>query len=126
MFRPSQVRTIKHLPYEFSMLIYAGFDPFVYTQGHWLDRDQTQREARVLKFDFDALVDTAIKCSPGASRVVQCEKKEGGFNRVFMVRLDNDTTVVARLPTRLAGPPGLTVSSEVATLRYSMSKSPGK
>ncbi|GIZ48249.1 hypothetical protein CKM354_001131700 [Cercospora kikuchii] len=94
------------------------FDPFVYTQGHWLDRDQAQRAARVLKFDFDGLLDTAIKCSPGASRVLQCEKKEGGFNRVFMIQLDNDATVVARLPTRLAGPPGLTVSSEVATLRY--------
>ncbi|PPJ59924.1 hypothetical protein CBER1_11384 [Cercospora berteroae] len=79
-----------------------GFDPFVYTQGHWLDRDQTQREARILKFDFDALLDTAVKCSPGALRVVQCEKKEGGFNRVFMIQLDNDATVVACLPTRLA------------------------
>ena len=58
--------------------------------------------------------------------MVQGGKKEGGFNRVFMIQLDNDATVVARLPTRLAGPPGLTVSSEVATLRYSMSKFAGK
>ncbi|CAK1366672.1 hypothetical protein CB0940_10065 [Cercospora beticola] len=111
-------KTLSLWPLRSQTQFQPSFDPFIYTQGHWLDRDQAQRAARVLKFDFDALLDTAIKCSPGASRVVQCEKKEGGFNRVFMIQLDNDATVVARLPTHLAGPPSLTVSSEIATLRY--------
>jgi hypothetical protein len=37
--------------------------------------------------------------------VLSCEKKEGGFNRVFVIRLDNGRSVIARLPTKLAGPP---------------------
>lgn len=71
-----------------------------------------------MRFDFNALLDVAVKSSEGARQVVGCEKKEGGFNRVFIIRLDNGAKVVARLPTRLAGPPSLTVSSEVATLEY--------
>lgn len=71
-----------------------------------------------MHFDFDALLDLAVKCSPGAQQVTDCKKKEGGFNRIFMIHLDNGKTVVARIPTRIAGPPRLTVSSEVATLRF--------
>lgn len=99
----------------------SAFDPFAYSKGRWLDRDQAKRDARKLYFDFDALADKAVKCCPGAQRVIDCEKKEGGFNRVFMFHLDNDETVAARLPMRHAGPPGLTTSSEVATLRFGMS-----
>ena len=112
--RPSN----SHFPVKEHCLHTSAFDPFTYTQGRWLDRDKERRDVRRLHFDFDALLDVAIKCSPGARRVTHCEKKEGGFNRIFMFHLDNDNTVVARLPTRLAGPPGLTISSEVATLQF--------
>jgi len=97
------------------------FDPYSYTQGRWLDQDAERRAARELRFDFDALLEAAVKSSEGAREVISCEKKEkkdGGSNRVFIVQLDNGASVVARLPTRLTGPPGLTVASEVATLRY--------
>ena len=77
-----------------------------------------RREARQLHFDFDALLDVAIKSSKGARQVIGCEKKEGGFNRVFVIKLDTGAKVIARLPTGAAGPPALTVSSEVATLKY--------
>ena len=107
-----------YFPVENYCLHTSAFDPFTYTQGHWLDRDKERQDVRRLHFDFDALLDVAIKCSPGARRVTHCEKKEGGFNRIFMIQLDNKSTVVARLPTRLAGPPGLTISSEVATLQF--------
>lgn len=93
-------------------------DPHTYTNGRWLDRDEERREARTLRFDFDALLALAVSSSPGARHVVGCEKKEGGFNRVFMIQLDNGKTVVARLPTRMAGPTRLSVSSEVATLKF--------
>jgi len=42
---------------------------------------------------------------------------------VFLISLDNGRKVVARLPTRLAGPPRLTLSSEVATLAYGKASS---
>nr|POE77970.1 altered inheritance of mitochondria protein 9, mitochondrial [Quercus suber] len=71
----------------------------------WLDRDTERRNARELHFDFDTLLSIAVKTSKDARRVVACAKKEGGFNRVFAIELDDGTNVVARLPTRLAGPP---------------------
>jgi hypothetical protein len=60
----------------------------------------------------------AVKCSNGASEVVACEKIEGGFNRVFIVTMDNGTKVVAKVPMPFAGPTALMTMSEVATLRY--------
>jgi hypothetical protein len=51
------------------------------------------------------------------------EKKEGGFNRVFIFTTDNAKRVIARLPSKLAGPPRLTTNSEVATIKYREFKS---
>jgi len=96
----------------------TAFNPYSYTQGRWLDRDTERREARELHFNFDALLEAAVRCSGGARQVTSCEKKEGSFNRVFVIRLDNAATVIARVPTHAAGPPGLTISSEVATLKF--------
>jgi hypothetical protein len=95
-----------------------AFDPYAYTHGRWLHRNDERQEARRLQFDFDALLDVAIDGSPKATRVLSCEKKEGGSNRVFVIRLDNGRSVIARLPTKLTGPPRTTVSSEVATLKF--------
>ncbi|OQO04824.1 hypothetical protein B0A48_07841 [Cryoendolithus antarcticus] len=95
-----------------------AFDPYTYTQGRWLHKDEERAEARSLKFEFEALLDVAIKCTIGAQRVVHYEKKEGGYNRVFLIRFDNESQVIARLSTPLAGRLSLSVQSEVATLQY--------
>lgn len=71
-----------------------------------------------MHFDFEALLNVAIKSSHGASRVVRCKKKEGNFDRAFIMKLDNGAKVVARLPNGFAGHPRLTLASEVATLQY--------
>ncbi|WPG98766.1 Hypothetical protein R9X50_00156200 [Acrodontium crateriforme] len=122
MFQVVKTTIVKHLRHNCAMStvprFYPSFDPYTYSQGRWFDRNHEQQEARRWRFDFASLLDLAVDCSPGARRVLGCEKKEGGFNRVFMIRLDNGKTVVARLPNRIAGPPGLTVASEVATLRF--------
>ncbi|BDD57422.1 hypothetical protein MAP00_002785 [Monascus purpureus] len=91
-------------------------DPYSYTGGRWLNRDRLQRTSRFIDFDFSELCNTAMKLFPQASKVVDCVKKEGGFNRVFIFTLDSGHRVVARLPTRIAGPPRLTTNSEVATI----------
>lgn len=93
-------------------------DPYSYTGGRWLNRDRLQRTSRFIDFDFSELCNTAMKLFPQASKVVDCVKKEGGFNRVFIFTLDSGHRVVARLPTRIAGPPRLTTNSEVATIEY--------
>lgn len=59
-----------------------------------------------------------IYVSEGAREVVACEKREGGFNRVFIIEFDNGAKIVAKVPMRSAGPTALTKMSEVATLKY--------
>jgi hypothetical protein len=53
------------------------------------------------------LLDVAVTHSQGAREVVACEKVEGGFNRVFIIELDNGEKVVANLPMRFTGPAAL-------------------
>lgn len=95
-----------------------AFDPYSYSGGHWLHRDEQRQKARRLEFNFDALLDVAVKHCEGAREVVACEKKEDGFNRVFVIHLDNGAKVVAKVPMRYAGPAALMTMSEVATMRY--------
>jgi hypothetical protein len=98
--------------------MWAAFDPYNCSKGRWLDKNSKRRAERHLSFDFQALLDIAIASCPGARNVVACEKKEGGFNRVFSIQLDNGRNVVARIPTRAVKHAGLAVSSEVATLQF--------
>lgn len=103
--------------------MYTGLDPHVYTSGRWLRRDKPERDSRYISFDFDALCKRVVELCPGAVSITTYDKKEGGFNRVFIFTTDNAKRVVARLPFTLAGPPKLTTNSEVATIEYREFKS---
>lgn len=96
----------------------AGLDPYSYTSGRWLRHDKLERDSRYIGFDFDALRKRVIDLCPGAVSIASCEKKEGGYNRIFIFTCDNTRRVVARLPTPVAGPPRLTTNSEVATITF--------
>ena len=98
---------------------YSVLDPHTYTNGRWLRRDKLERDARYIKFDFDELRKRVIELCHGAASITNYEKKEGGFNRVFIFTCDNGKRLVARLPTQVAGPCRLTTHSEVATIKYS-------
>jgi hypothetical protein len=96
----------------------AGHDPHTYTSGRWLHRDKLERDSRYISFDFDALCQRAIELCPGAVSIATCDKKEGGFNRVFIFTTDNAKRVAAKLPFTPAGLSRLTTNSEVATMKY--------
>ncbi|KAF5856182.1 hypothetical protein ETB97_007792 [Aspergillus alliaceus] len=98
------------------------FDPHSYSSGRWLRQDKSERAARYIKFDFNALCQKVLDISPGAETITNCKKLEGGFNRVFVFTLNNAKRVVARLPFALAGPAKLTTASEVATIKYLQSR----
>ncbi|KAH7348627.1 kinase-like domain-containing protein [Rhexocercosporidium sp. MPI-PUGE-AT-0058] len=98
--------------------MYTGIDPHAYTSGGWLRHDRLERDSRYITFNFDALCRRVVELCPGAASITTYDKKEGGFNRVFIFTTDNAKRVVARLPFVLAGPPRLTTSSEVATIEY--------
>ncbi|KAI1126050.1 kinase-like domain-containing protein [Nemania abortiva] len=95
-----------------------NFDPYNYTGGCWMRNDAEQQQARHVVFNFPKLCEKAIESSPGARKIMQCDKVEGNFNRAFILHLDNDSKVVARIPFSVAGPTRLTTNSEVATMSY--------
>ncbi|KAF7865797.1 hypothetical protein EAF04_005962 [Stromatinia cepivora] len=92
--------------------------PFIYTSGRWLHRDKEQRALRRIDFHFQELCKKILWLCPEASHILSWEKKEGGFNKVLIFLLNNKTRIVARLPTRAAGPSVLPTNSEVATITY--------
>lgn len=100
--------------------IQTGLDPHVYTSGRWLRNDKLERNSRYISFDFESLCKRVIALCAGAVSIATYDKKEGGFNRVFILTTNNGKGVVARLPFTLAGPSRLTTSSEVATIKYRM------
>lgn len=95
-----------------------GLDPHLYTSGRWLRNDKRERQIRRIDLNFDELCRKIVDLSNGAISIKKCEKKEGGFNRVFIFTMDDSSRVVARLPFTLAGPAKLATASEVATIQY--------
>lgn len=43
---------------------------------------------------------------------------EGGFNKVFLLTMDDGQEVIARIPALVAGPPHHTAASEVTTMDF--------
>jgi hypothetical protein len=44
---------------------------------------------------------------------------EGGFSKVFLMKKENGSEVIAKIPCHIAGPPTLTTAGEVGALEYS-------
>lgn len=82
----------------------SASDPYSYTSGRWLNHDKLERGSHYIQSDFAALCKKAVELCPGARTVIRHEKKEGGFNKSFVMIMDDGTRAVARLPTSIAGP----------------------
>lgn len=55
----------------------------------------------------------------GRNRCVDIVKvTEGGFNKIFLLTMDDGYEVIARIPTPIAGPPHYMTASEVATMDF--------
>ncbi|KAF2272072.1 uncharacterized protein EI97DRAFT_496856 [Westerdykella ornata] len=93
-------------------------DIFNYTSGRWLRQDGQERLSRAITFDFETLCGRLQAVCPGARSVKSFEKKEGGFNRIFIFTMENSRQIVVKLPYTLAGPSGRNIRSEVATIKY--------
>lgn len=64
------------------------------------------------------MCDVSAAAGTHQSPIKEVEKMEGGFSKAFLMREQNGTEVVAKLPCRNAGPPTFTTASEVAVLEY--------
>lgn len=91
-------------------------DLFRYTNGRFLVDERRQLEIRYLNFNLDALCEAAVRTEQ--SPIQGVEKMEGGFSKAFLMKRQNGTEVVAKLPCRNAGPITFTTASEVAVLEY--------
>lgn len=98
-------------------------DLFAYTNGSFLFNKKFQSDRHYVKFDLNALCDVAAAAGDDVSPICAIEKMEGGFSKALLMKKQNGSEVVAKIPCRNAGPPIYTTASEVAMLRYGTSMS---
>jgi hypothetical protein len=89
-----------------------------YTNGHFLINEEHQYRQRYVKFHISRLCDAAAVVGGTKSPIVAIEKVEGGFCKALLMRKEDGSEIVAKLPSKLAGPPKFSTASEVAILKY--------
>ena len=73
---------------------------------------------RYVRFNVPELMRIAA-ISVGRDKCVEMVKvAEGGFNKIFLLTMDDGYEVIARIPTPIAGPPHYMTASEVATMDF--------
>ncbi|KAK3724179.1 hypothetical protein LTR37_001304 [Vermiconidia calcicola] len=91
---------------------------FSYDSGRWLWDEEEQLHKRYKRFNVDHLHQIAAKAS-GARRCISMSKlNEGNSNKAFRLVMDDNTAVIAKIPSPNAGPPTWTTASEVATMDF--------
>ncbi|KAF3479945.1 phosphotransferase [Arthroderma uncinatum] len=74
--------------------------------------------ARILLSQYFKAMDRVAAEAAGRPRCSQIIKlAEGGFNKIFLLTMDDETEVIARIPTPIAGPRHYTTASEAATMQ---------
>ncbi|KAJ6118731.1 hypothetical protein N7471_013351 [Penicillium samsonianum] len=95
-----------------------GEELFAYTNGHFLTNEEHQLSRRYVRFDVDELCNTTAAVGGNSSQVTAIDKMEGGFSKVFLMKKENGSEVIAKIPCHIAGPPTLTTAGEVGALEY--------
>lgn len=92
---------------------------FIYTNGRFLANEAEACKRRYLSFDVDQLCAVAAAAGDSSSPIRTIDKMEGGFSRALIMRKEDGSEVVAKMPFPIAGPPKYTTASEVAVLKFS-------
>lgn len=93
-------------------------DMFKYTSGRYLYNETLRLAERYINFDVEALKRIVVQ-SVNREHVSHMMKlAEGGFNRVFLLEMDDGLEVVVKIPYSILVPKELTTKSEVATLDF--------
>ncbi|RJE25400.1 hypothetical protein PHISCL_02291 [Aspergillus sclerotialis] len=91
---------------------------FSYTSGRFLYNESIRLRERYVRFNVSALKD-GISQHTGCGKVVELrELSEGGFNRVFLVKLEDNSQVIVNIPFAYSVPKTFATASEVATLTF--------
>lgn len=90
-------------------------DFFRFTRGRFVCNEAEQMAQRSIKFDMNELCKIAGNAvKKQCVRVEKCA--DGMYNRAFLLTMDDNHQVVAKVPNPNAGRPHFTTASEVATL----------
>nr|KMM63994.1 hypothetical protein CPAG_00346 [Coccidioides posadasii RMSCC 3488] len=91
---------------------------FSYTSGRFLFNEDRRRQERYVEFDVEAFKELAAQgIEPGHGKVAHIAKfAEGGFNRVFLLTMDDGFQAIAKIPYKIALPKRHATASEAATL----------
>ncbi|EER45818.1 phosphotransferase enzyme family protein [Histoplasma capsulatum var. duboisii H88] len=93
-------------------------DLFSYSLGRFLYNEQMRLQERYVEFDVAALKDV-VSTHTGRGNVVDFVKlSEGGFNRVFLLTLEDGFKTVVKIPYNFLVPKKYATASEVATLAF--------
>lgn len=105
--------------------IAANYDLYSYTSGRFLFDESLRLHERYVEFDHIALLrETEKFVGRDHGRATHIAKlAEGGFNHVFLIKMDDGLEVVAKIPYRFTGPKYYATASDAATLCFLHSKS---
>ena len=73
---------------------------------------------RYVRFNVLELMRVAAKAVGRDKWLDMVKLTEGGFNKIFLLTMDDGYEVIARMPTPIAGPPHYVTASEVATMDF--------
>jgi aminoglycoside phosphotransferase (APT) family kinase protein len=93
---------------------------FSYTSGRYLFNENVRLKERHVEFNSEALQRAAeASVSNKHGKVVSIKKlAEGGFNRVFVLELQDGFELIAKIPYHIARPEYYATASEAATLTF--------
>jgi hypothetical protein len=92
---------------------------FIYTNGRFLANEVEVCNCRYVRFDIDQLCAVAAAAGGTSSPIKAIDKMEGGFSKALIMRKEDGSEVVAKIPFSIAGPSKYTTASEVAVLKFS-------
>lgn len=91
---------------------------FSYTSGRWVWNEEAQLRNRYRPFNVAELKKLAVSVA-GAKYCESIRKiGEGHFHKVFRLRMDDKSAVIARIPHRAKGAVSNSLRSEVATMDF--------
>ncbi|KAK2735061.1 hypothetical protein FQN57_001341 [Myotisia sp. PD_48] len=129
-FRPSKIPSLRALlrkpviPALRSLTITCRGNPstendlYKYTNGRFLINEEYQYQQRYKKFDISQLCAVAADIGNSRSPIVSIDKKEGGFCKALLMKKVDGSELIAKIPSKRAGPARYSTESEVATLKY--------
>ena len=91
---------------------------FTYTSRCFLYNEKRRLAERYVPFNVSALKQAAA-ASVGRRDVIRIQKlAEGGFNRVFLLEMGDESEIIAKIPYHKTVPKRFTTESEVATMDF--------